>query len=88
MNRSHVAQVLVLFRMVCKLAIETVTFTTGMFVQPPTPFFVIVQLHLTVGTEQHGVTHGGALSSSFGLVNLHAFRGMARSIACITHHCG
>ena len=34
MNRSHVAQVPVLLRMVCKLAIETVTFTTGMFVQP------------------------------------------------------
>ena len=39
MNRSHVAQVPVLFRMVCKLAIETVTFTTGMFVQPQ-PLFL------------------------------------------------
>ena len=56
-NRVHVTEVPVLFGMVGELAIETVTFATGVFVQPPAFFFVIAQLDSAVGTEQHGVTH-------------------------------
>ena len=56
-NRAHVTEVPVLFGMVGELAIETVTLTTGVFVQPPAFFFVIAQLDLAVRTEQHGVTH-------------------------------
>ena len=37
-NRAHVTEVPVLFGMVGELAIEAVTFATGVFVQPP-PFF-------------------------------------------------
>ena len=37
-NREHVTEVPVLFGMVGELAIETVTFTTGVFVQPPAFF--------------------------------------------------
>ena len=56
-NRAHVTEVSVLFRMVGELAIGAVTFTTGVFVQPPAFFFVIVQLNSAIRTEQHGVTH-------------------------------
>ena len=56
-NRAHVTEVPVLFGMVGELAIETVTFATGVFVQPRAFFFVIVHLDSAVGTEQHGVTH-------------------------------
>ena len=56
-NKAHVTEVSVLFGMVGELAIETVTFTTGVFVQPPAFLFVIAQLDSAVGTEQHGVTH-------------------------------
>ena len=37
-NRAHVTEVPVLFGMVGELAIETVTFATGVFVQPPAFF--------------------------------------------------
>ena len=37
-NKAHVTEVPVLFRMEGELAIETVTFTTGVFVQPPAFF--------------------------------------------------
>ena len=37
-NRAHVTEVPVLFRMVGKLAIEAATFATGVFVQPPAFF--------------------------------------------------
>ena len=47
-NRVHVAQVPVLFGIICELAVETVTFTTSMSVQSPPPLFVIVQLDSTV----------------------------------------
>ena len=56
-NNVHVTEVPVLFGMVGELAIETVTFTTGVFVQPPAFFLVIAQLDSAVRTEQHGVTH-------------------------------
>ena len=50
-NRAHVAEVLVLFGMVRELAVETVTLTTSVSVQSPSPLFVIVQLDSTVGTS-------------------------------------
>ena len=50
-NRVHVAQVPVLFGMVCELAVETGTFIISVSVQSPPPLFVIVQLDLTVGTK-------------------------------------
>ena len=39
-NRAHVTEVPVLFGMVGELAFEAVTFTTGVFVQPPAFFFL------------------------------------------------
>ena len=39
-NRVHVTEVPVLFGMVGELAIEAVTFTAGVFVQPPACFFL------------------------------------------------
>ena len=56
-NKAHVTEVSVLFGMVGELAIEAVTFATGVFVQPPALFFVIAQLDTAIRTEQHGVTH-------------------------------
>ena len=56
-NRVHVTEVPIHFGMVGELAIETVTFATGVFVQPSAFFYVIAQLDLAVRTEQHGVTH-------------------------------
>ena len=56
-NTANVTEVPVLFGMVGELAIEAVTFTTDVFVQPPAFFFVIAQLDMAIRTEQHGVTH-------------------------------